>query len=1010
MANNLEKDFEKDVEKKFMEHGWKKIHFKDINYEVHKGYAPDMLIEFVKDSQPKQWDKLNKIFKDQAKDKLLKAFEDQVREYGLLWVLRNGVKLIRANVRIKTLFVPDDSEVGMTNVQKNDFKIVRQFYYDGKDSVDIVLIINGLPLIGIELKTPQTGQRYTHAVKQWKKDRSPDSPAFRFNERILAFFAMDPYYIEMTTKLAGDDTYFLPFNQGSNGAGNIGGAGNPETNEQYPVHYLWDDVLTPTMLLIIISEYIKLEWKVDKKAKTKKMDKLIFPRYHQLDVVRKLVNAVYLNGTGTNYLIQHSAGSGKSNSIAWLAYSLSHMLDDEQNPIFNSVIVVTDRRILDRQLQDTIRSFEQTTSFIETIDGKKGSRGLKEAIQDGKKIIVTTLQKFPEIYQELEIRKKSKFAIIADEAHSSQTGKTAESLKVGLGDPEEQLKRFAEIEGEVEAEKLDFEDELVRSRLATGKLENLSFFAFTATPKKQTLEIFGTKGIDDKFRPFHVYSMKQAIEEGFILDVLKNYTTFKEAYKMAVKSEEFRKFDAKPSEVKKAILKAKDMHPYVIKQKVRIIVEHFREKVKHKINGNAKAMIVTSSRLAAVRYKLEIDEYIQEKGYDNLKTLVAFSGDVIDESISSSFEKPFSEHNMNIGPDGKNVKETQTKNVFHENQEYRILIVAMKYDTGFDEPLLHTMYVDKKLKGVKAVQTLSRVNRVMKGKKDTFILDFVNDVEDIQKEFQPYYTETDLMNETDEDGLEKLRIKMRQYDLYSDEDVEKVYEVFNIKVDEDLDREKLHSLLTPIQKAYLDVDDEETQTNFRYVVRKFIRLYQYTTQLFPLYDIELEKEDVFARVLLPLLQVSKERMSFSDKIELDSYRIFEDVKEQRIELENKEGELKSPSVDSEPRQEEIKDNLEHVIDEINKRFGVGLTHKDKLVVKLLWEEAELEMIQDKSVISASKNPIQMFTSTVVPKFLRLIANYVERNKTAYDKIFDSSEGVTEIAESFAKDLYKKLHQ
>lgn len=1010
MADNREKDFEKDIEKFLNQNGWNSEKFNNLSFNVKKGYSPRILLEFVKTSQPEQWEKLQKVFKHEAEEKFLSNFERQTQDYGLLAVLRNGVKLTRANIRIKTLIVPDDGENRRKKIEKNIFQIVRQFYYDGKNSIDTVLMVNGLPIIGIELKTLQTHQTYKNAVKQWKENRSPNEPIFRFNQRMLVFFAMDPYHIEMTTKLEGNETFFLPFNQGSNGAGKVGGAGNPSNSNQYPVHYLWDDVLRPEMMLTIISDYMKLDWKEDKKSKTKKMDKLIFPRYHQLDVVRKLVKDVYANGTGINYLIQHSAGSGKSNSIAWLAYSLSHMLDENRNPFFTSVIVVTDRRVLDRQLQDTIKSFEQTTSFVETIDNKKGSRGLKQAIEDGRKIIITTLQKFPEIYQELDIRSNARFAIIADEAHSSQSGKSAESLKVGLGDPEEQLRLYAEIEGEEEANKLDYQDELVRSRLASGKQGNLSFFAFTATPKNKTLEIFGTKRDDGKYHPFHIYSMKQAIEEGFILDVLKNYTTYKEAYKMAEKSEEYKKVDAKPSEVKKAILRAKHLHPYVISQKVAIIVEHFREKVMHKINGNAKAMLVTSSRLAAVRYKLEIEKYITSKGYTDIKTLVAFSGDVIDERVPSTILKPFTEPNMNIGPNGKNIKESQTKVVFHEHNDYKVLIVAMKYDTGFDEPLLHTMYVDKKLQGIKAVQTLSRVNRVMRDKNDTFILDFVNNAEDIKKAFQPYYTETDLVNETDDEGLDKLKYKMRVFGVYSDVDVEQVYELFNIKVGEDLNRERLHSLLLPIQREYLDIKDEETQKNFRYVVRKFVRAYQYTSQLFPLYDLELEKEAVFARVLLPVLELTRDSVNFVDKIELDSYKIVQDVKEQKIELEDKDGEFKVPSIDADPRQEEEPEKLEKILEDINSRFGIGLTSQDKLVVKKLWDEAEKEMMKDKSVISASKNPIQMFTATVVPKFIRLIADYVERNKTAYEKIFDSNEGMNQIATNFAEDLYSKLHK
>ena len=535
----------------------------------------------------------------------------------------------------------------------------------------MMLAINGIPLVAIELKNQLTGQSIDNAKTQWMYDRDYREPAFKLNHRILAFFAVDLYQAAMTTELKGANTFFLPFNQGSNGAGYDGGAGNPQTeNGDYVTGYIWKNVLQKDSLLDILQKFVNFQG-----------NRLIFPRYHQLDVVRKLIFDVREYGSGRNYLIQHSAGSGKSNSIAWTAYRLASLHNADNEPIFTSVVIVTDRRNLDAQLQETIMGFDHTIGSVETIGEKKTSQDLKKAINAGKRIIVTTLQKFPVIYEEVKDTAGKRFAIIVDEAHSSQTGSSAMKMKVALADKADALKEYAELEGKAEEELLDNEDRLVQEMIAHGRHDNLSFFAFTATPKEKTLEQFGTEYEDGSFHPFHIYSMRQAIEEGFILDVLANYTTYKTCYQIARNVTENP--DVPQSKALKLIRRFSELHPYNIQQKSALIVETFREVTKHKIKGKGKMMVVTSSRLAAVRYFHEIKRYLKTHNYHDIEILAAFSGSIKDPEDAS--DKEYTESGLNVDTAGNHVSEAQTKQVFHD--EGHILIVAEKYQTGFDEPL-----------------------------------------------------------------------------------------------------------------------------------------------------------------------------------------------------------------------------------------------------------------------------------------------------------------------------------
>lgn len=743
MAEN-EKQFEANIEKFLIspEGGYEPADDSGYRNSIDMALDIAMLVKFVKKTQPIMWQRFERQCNSDPLRKFYKCFEDAVLADGLISVLRHGFRHRGMDFKV-CYFKPESTlnEQAVKHYQQNICQCIRQWHYTdkNKNSVDMMLAVNGIPVIAIELKNQLTGQSIDNGMAQWMYDRDFREPAFRLNHRILAFFAVDLYEAAMTTTLNGDKTFFLPFNQGSNGPGADGGKGNPQTaDNDYVTSYLWKTVLQKDSMLDILQKFISYQVTQEKIKQNGKLvnvtkKKLIFPRFHQLDVVRKLIFDVREYGSGRNYLVQHSAGSGKSNSIAWTAYRLASLHNADNEPIFTSVVIVTDRRNLDAQLQDTVTGFDHTLGSVETIGEKKTSQDLKRAINAGKRIIVTTLQKFPVIYEEVNDMTGKRFAIIVDEAHSSQTGSSAMKMKVALADTSDALKEYAEIEGKAEEELLDSEDRMVREMIAHGRHQNLSFFAFTATPKQKTLEMFGTEYTDGSFHPFHIYSMRQAIEEGFILDVLQNYTTYKTCYQLAKNVDDNP--DVPQSKALKMIKRFSELHPYNIQQKAAIIVETFRDVTKKKLKGKGKMMVVTASRLAAVRYFHEIKRYLAMNHYDDVEILIAFSGSIIDPDDSSGRE--YKESNMNVDAEGNTVSEAQTKQVFHD--EGNILIVAEKYQTGFDEPLLHTMIVDKKLRGVKAVQTLSRLNRCHPDKEDTFILDFVNTKDEILEAFQPFY-------------------------------------------------------------------------------------------------------------------------------------------------------------------------------------------------------------------------------------------------------------------------------
>lgn len=1002
MAEN-EKQFESNIEDFLIspDGGYEKA--TDAGYTASSDTALDIhtLVGFVKATQPIMWQRFEKQCNSDPYRKFYKCFEDAVQMDGLLSVMRHGFKHRGMDFKV-CYFKPESTlnDVAVKRYEQNVCQCIRQWHYSQQNNnlVDMMLAINGIPVVAIELKNQLTGQTVDNAKLQWQYDRDQREPAFWLNHRILAYFAVDLYEAWMTTELKGTDTYFLPFNQGSNGAGNDGGAGNPQAeDDNYVTSYIWENVLQKDSLLDIIQKFISFEVKTEKKdGKNVTKKRLIFPRFHQLDVVRKLIADVRENGSGNNYLIQHSAGSGKSNSIAWTAYRLASLHNDTNEPVFTSVVIVTDRRNLDAQLQETITGFDHMFGSVCAIDEKKSSKDLRDALNAGKRIIVTTLQKFPVIYEEVDDTTDKRFAIIVDEAHSSQTGSSAIKLKAALADVSDALKEYAELEGKAEDELLDDNDRLVREMIAHGRHKNLSFFAFTATPKGATLEMFGTEWNDGSYHPFHVYSMRQAIEEGFILDVLQNYTTYRTCYQIAKNTKDNP--DVPQSKALKTIKKYEELHPYNIQQKSAIIVETFRNVTKQKIKGKGKMMVVTSSRLAAVRYYHEIKNYLESNGYNDVEILAAFSGSIKDPDDKRDIE--WTESKLN------GVNESQTKQIFHD--EGNILIVAEKYQTGFDEPLLHTMIVDKKLRGVKAVQTLSRLNRTHPDKQDTFILDFVNSKEDILKAFQPFYQETLLAQEINTDLIYKTQKMLREFKIYDDSDIENVNKIY---FDEDKRKaNKIQAAITnallPIQRKYNDLNQEQ-RYQFRKLCRTFVKWYEYITQIVRMFDKQMHDEYIFCSYLAKVVPADpKIPFDLGDRVKLKYYNL-EKTYEGSIGLVKEEkGVYKTAKLKKPVKMTETLSPLEQVIEKINQQYMGNFTDGDKVVITALHQKLK----NNKKLIKAAKTDgRQIFEKNIFPQLFDDAAQeaYVESTET-YTKLFEDAGKYHAIMDALAQAMFDEM--
>lgn len=993
-----EKNFENDIEAYLLSHGYVKGN--QDTYDKSRAIDMPVLISFIQTTQPKMWQRYVNIYGEKAEKQLYNIFQQNVEQNGLVHVLRYGVKDRGMDLRF-AYFAPA-SNLNEELVQKyksNILTCTRQFSYSTQNhnTIDVVLTLNGIPVVALELKNQLTGQSVENAKRQFMYDRDEKEFCFRFNNRFLVYFAVDLYEVAMTTHLQGANTYFLPFNQGSNGAGNIGDGGNPECTDGYATSYLWEYVLSPEMLLSIFQRYISKQTTesislVNGKKVTKKKTILIFPRYHQLDVVEKLVADTKRTKEGRNYLLQHSAGSGKSNEIAWLTYRLASLHNEEDKEMFQSVFVITDRRVLNKQLQNTILGFEHYEGQIATITDKDNSTVLRDAINDKKRIIITTLHRFPLIYKELDNHKGKQFAIIVDEAHSSQSGKSAEKLKAALADTDESLREWAEIEGKTEDEIID-EMENLSELLTQGQHKNQYFYAFTATPKPKTLRTFGEqKG--DKWDAFHHYSMRQAIDEGFILDVLKYYTTIETSYKVAKTITDNPEYDEPPAT--KAVKDFHDNHQFVIEQKIALIVEKIREVTLRKIGGKGKAMVVCSSRAHAVRYFLAMKDYCAKNGYADVKPLVAFSGTV------SYQGQEYTEPQLNSTEELK-ISESALPMYFASDM-FNVLIVAEKYQTGFDEPLLHSMFVDKGLRGVKAVQTLSRLNRCCKGKVDTFVLDFANTAESIKASFQPFFEDTWLGEDVDVNIVYKYLNELKNFHLWSDDTEAKVFDVYS----KTQDMGKLTALFKPVMEDYMQLDEED-RFKVRFLVRAFNRFYSYMAQIVRTFDIELYKTYVFTELLFKLLPKNPhEKVDLTGKLALEHNKLSEGfsgsiVLEPTVEDKTLKGEKGGTG----KQVEEKRDLLDNIIDKINIMYHGNFTEADRVIVETIYEAMKKE---EKKLSKQAKNSdVNMFSQNIFPKIFEKIAQacYVQQ-MDSFAKLFEEQSFYNRVMEEMGKAMYFNL--
>lgn len=909
MVDVSEKNFEAQIEHVLRNrNGYQKRDSSDYNKEFC--FISDDVITFILATQPDEWTKLKLVYGDDSRRKFLYRLASEIEKRGTLDVLRKGIKDAGAKFRL-VYFRPSSSLNDTTQklYAANVFSCVRQLYFSEKDnkSLDLALFINGLPIFTVELKNPFTGQTVQNALYQYRNRRDPREPLFGFG-RCLAHFAVDPDLVYVTTHLRGEKTVFLPFNQGRRG-----GAGNPPVWDNFATHYLWEDLWSKDGLLNLIDQFVHIVELEDDKGKKTGEKRLIFPRYHQLDTVRRLIADARTQGVGQRYLIQHSAGSGKSNSIAWLAHQLATLHDDTDRRVFDSVIVITDRRILDRQLQATVRQFEQVLGTVENIDTT--SSQLKDALQSGKQIIVTTLQKFPVIMNEIGTLAGNRFAVIVDEAHSSQSGESVTSLKKVLT-----ATSLEEAEAQ-EGGYLPTTEDMLNEQAESRKFrKNVSVFAFTATPKQKTLELFGRPRADGKFEPFSLYSMRQAIEEGFILDVLSNYVTYRAYWKLLKTVADDPQYES--SKAKALLRRFVELHPHAVNEKIEIMVEHFHEQVAQQINGKAKAMIVTRSRLHAVRYFLALRRFLQKSGYP-YKALVAFSGTVKDSAGD------FTESGLN------GIPETQTAETF-KRDEYKFLVVAEKFQTGFDQPLLQTMYVDKVLTGVHAVQTLSRLNRMHPGKDRTFVLDFANEADHVQAAFAPYYEQTLLSEKTDHNLLYDRETELKGFELFTDDDVN---EFARIYLAPGATQDKLHAPLDPIVRRY-DELSEDAQADFRSKLTDYVRQYAFLSQIIPFTDTDLEALYLFAKFLKRKLPLERTELPTEvlQAIDIDSYRIRQTSSGKTTPDHGDPILTPMTSTIRGGKQDDVRETLSLIIQQLNERFGIELTEADRVTIEYVQEQ------------------------------------------------------------------------
>jgi type I restriction enzyme R subunit len=1000
MPETSEKSFETVIEAHLLANGYVAVDREGFHRE--RAMFPDVVLDFIRETQPSEWAKLEALHGAKTGEQILGDLCKWMDANGSLATLRHGFKCYGRTLRVAFFKAAHELNPELEErYAANRLGITRQLHFSPRSemSLDVTLSLNGIPIATLELKNPFTGQTADDARRQYRRDRDPREIIFEFKRRTLVHFAVDSEEVSMTTRLSGLATHFLPFNRGCDG-----GAGNPPDpcGRSYRTAYLWEEILQRDSFLDLLARFIHLQIdeKRDDQGRKVKTEAMVFPRYHQLQAVRLLVDAARTDGVGHNYLVEHSAGSGKSNTIGWLAHRLASLHDAESQRVFDSTIVVTDRVVLDQQLQDTIYQFEHKRGVVQKID--EHSRQLAEALESGVPVIITTMQKFPFVSRHLirmaEERgegatgtlRTRRYAVIVDEAHSSQGGETATDLKEVLGGEalREEARQRAVEEGHEDME------ELFRSMAKRGRQANLSFFAFTATPKHRTFKVFGRDG-----QPAHRYTMRQAIEEGFILDVLRHYTTYATYFRLLKACDDDPNVERKKAA--RALARFLKLHPHNIAQKTEVMVEHFQAVTRHKIGGRAKAMVVTGSRLEAVRYKQSFDQYIHQKGYA-IKTLVAFSGTVIDDKLP---DVTYTEEGMNQG-----IREKELPEKF-ATQEYQVLLVAEKYQTGFDQPLLHTMYVDKRLAGIQAVQTLSRLNRIHPLKEDVFVLDFVNDREEIREAFKTYYEGAEMGEEVDPGRMYQLKGELDASGIYLAEEVERFCRVyFKPKQRQSAaDHQAMNAALDPAVSRFraLQQEREEEAELWRGKAVALRNLYGFLSQIIPYQDSDLERAYVFLRHLgakLPRRR-SGPAYQFDDEVRLDYYRL-QKISEGSISLQ--EGAARSLDGPSEVGSGMVREEmvaLSRLIDIVNDRFGTDFNQADQLFFDQLVEAA---LADEGLKQAAAVNPGDKFELVFKGLLETLFVERMDQNEEIFVRFMNDAEFRSVVTGWLASEAYKRL--
>ena len=959
-------------------------------------YAVDdeMLIQFLDDTQPKAMEKLRKIYKADTEQTIISQINTLVtqRNGSLLDALKHGIDI--SNTHLDLMYTKPATDFNkdlLEKYNKNVFSVMEEVWISDKERIDLVIFLNGLAIMSFELKCEMAGQTYEDAIKQYRTERNPKNRLFLFKSGTLVNFAMDLNEVYMTTRLNGTSTYFLPFNKG-NGVGINAGKGNPVYDDKFPVYYMWDEILKKDLVIELISKFIFIEIteKEDENGKKIKKENIIFPRYHQLDSIRKTIADVVENETSLNYLYEMAAGSGKTNIIAWLAHRLSSLHTKDNRNIFDNIIIITDRIVVDRQLQDAVKRLEHQPGFIKVMNEKCTSQDLAKALEGNTKIIATTIHKFLYIQEIIGKLKGKKFAVIIDEAHSSTSGKDMAAVTKALGD---------NVDYEDDAFNMDAEDIIVDEIARTGKQQNVSMFAFTATPKNTTLQIFGKENTKGQKEPFYVYSMKQAIEEGFILDVLQSYTTYKTFYKINKEIEDDPSF--KNNQAKRQIARFVALHETNIGQRVEVIIEHFRQNVMKELNGQAKAMVITSSRAEAVKYQKAFEEYINRRGYKNIRSLVAFSGKVAGKSVDKAYEgTEFTESSLN------GFHEDKTPVMF-DSDEYQVLIVANKYQTGFDQPKLCAMYVLKKLNGINAVQTLSRLNRICPPfDKKVFVLDFMNSIDDIVKAFKPYYTSTLLINKVNKASVFDLLEKADSYNVIDDDDVILFADMLYSQEENSKKNTILNGCIQRTKKEF-DKLTESKQKEFYLTLRKFIRFYEFLTLATTFNDADIYKKYKYIDYLLAYLRVSSSGTGFDlmDKIKADGfYQKKTGTKVGKVEANP---EVKLPMTEINLTEDEEK-KLSEIIAEVNSK--VGKNYDKDVAVKSMLQVKDIMMKSEELKASALANGENEFEFSYFDNIDDALIEGLEQNKDFFTLLLNNKDIKRDVLGVFAQEIYRTFRK